>query len=123
MKRGKRRWSTLLVALTMVASACSLTIDPLDDPGIGESALTTIVYAADGSVLTAHSLNPVPFVAIGRTFGRGVDTDLIDSGEALGQHPAKEGRSRPCDGQSSDSSNLTWSCGVTSPGPIHQGGS
>jgi len=53
MKRGNRRWSPGLVALVMVASACSLTIDPLDDPGIGESALTTVVYAADGSVL-AH---------------------------------------------------------------------
>jgi penicillin-binding protein 1A len=42
-----------LLALVLVASACSLTIDPLEDPGIGESALTTVVYAADGSVL-AH---------------------------------------------------------------------
>lgn len=50
---GGRRWPVLLSALAIVASACSLTVDPLDDPGIGESALTTIVYAADGSVL-AH---------------------------------------------------------------------
>ncbi|MBT8202897.1 MAG: PBP1A family penicillin-binding protein, partial [Acidimicrobiia bacterium] len=53
MKRGNRRWAPVVLALALVAGACSLTVDPLDDPGIGESALTTIVYAADGSVL-AH---------------------------------------------------------------------
>jgi penicillin-binding protein 1A len=42
-----------LFALALLASACSVDIKPLSDPGIGASALTTIVYAADGSVL-AH---------------------------------------------------------------------
>ena len=53
MKRGVRRQAAWLLALSLVAGACNLNIDPLADPGIGESALTTIVYAADGSVL-AH---------------------------------------------------------------------
>lgn len=53
MNRGNRRWITGMVLLALVASACSLTVSPLEDPGIGESSLTTIVYAADGSVL-AH---------------------------------------------------------------------
>ncbi len=59
MTRGNRRWisATLrvhwLLAFALVASACSLTVSPLEDPGIGESALTTVVYAADGSIL-AH---------------------------------------------------------------------
>ncbi|MBT8247489.1 MAG: PBP1A family penicillin-binding protein [Acidimicrobiia bacterium] len=53
MIRGNRRWISGLVALALVASACSLTVAPLEDPGIGESSLTTIVYAADGSIL-AH---------------------------------------------------------------------
>lgn len=50
---GGMRWPIWLAALATLVSACSLSIDPLEDPGIGESALTTIVYAADGSVL-AH---------------------------------------------------------------------
>lgn len=53
MIRGKLRRISGVLALALVAGACSLTVDPLEDPGIGESALTTIVYAADGSVL-AH---------------------------------------------------------------------
>lgn len=53
MKRGNHRWASGMLALALIASACSLSINPLADPGIGESALTTVVYAADGSVL-AH---------------------------------------------------------------------
>ena len=53
MKRGVRRQAAWLLTLSLVAGACNLNVDPLPDPGIGESALTTIVYAADGSVL-AH---------------------------------------------------------------------
>ncbi len=44
-----RRWLAGLSALAVVTSACS--VEPLEDPGLGERALTTIVYAADGSVL------------------------------------------------------------------------
>ncbi|NNC91905.1 MAG: penicillin-binding protein, partial [Acidimicrobiia bacterium] len=59
MARGNQRWISgtrrvpWLLALALVTSACSLDVNPLADPGIGESALTTVVYAADGSVL-AH---------------------------------------------------------------------
>ena len=59
MARGNQRWISgtrrvsWLLALALVTSACSLNVNPLADPGIGESALTTVVYAADGSVL-AH---------------------------------------------------------------------
>ncbi|NNL48451.1 MAG: PBP1A family penicillin-binding protein [Acidimicrobiia bacterium] len=38
-----------LLAVALVVSAC--TIQQTDDPGIGEHALTTLVFAADGSVL------------------------------------------------------------------------
>lgn len=40
------RWAA---ALVLGLAACSLS--PIEDPGIGEHGLTTIVYAADGSVL------------------------------------------------------------------------
>lgn len=44
-----KRWPVALVALALTIAACEL--QPLEDPGIGDLALTTIVYAADGSVL------------------------------------------------------------------------
>ncbi len=43
------RATTWTLAMLMVLGACS--VRPLDDPGLGELPLTTIVYAADGSVL------------------------------------------------------------------------
>ena len=45
-----KRLPALAVALLILASACNYR--PLDDPGLGDLGLTTIVYAADGSVLT-----------------------------------------------------------------------
>ncbi|MFQ5554327.1 MAG: PBP1A family penicillin-binding protein [Acidimicrobiia bacterium] len=44
-----RRWLTIAVGLTVVTTAC--TVEPLEDPGIGHGSLTTVVYAADGSIL------------------------------------------------------------------------
>lgn len=44
-----RRWAPLLMAIVVVTGAC--TVEPLEDPGVGDLALTSIVYAADGSVL------------------------------------------------------------------------
>jgi penicillin-binding protein 1A len=43
------RLPALAVVVAMLAAACSY--QPLDDPGFGELGLTTVVYAADGSVL------------------------------------------------------------------------
>lgn len=43
-----RRWLPAIGALALVAS-CS--VQPLDDPGLGDKPLSTVVYAADGSVL------------------------------------------------------------------------
>ncbi len=40
-----------LLALALAVAACSAEIEPLADPGLGDLGLTTIVYAADGSVL------------------------------------------------------------------------
>ncbi len=51
MVSQRTRGIASVVVLTLVASACGLRIDPLPDPGIGTSPLTTIVYAADSSVL------------------------------------------------------------------------
>ena len=44
-----RRPAALLAVVVLAATACS--VEPLADPGIGERALTTVVYAADGSIL------------------------------------------------------------------------
>lgn len=44
-----RRWLMLGVVAALVATACS--VEPLPDPGMGEGALTSTVYASDGSVL------------------------------------------------------------------------
>ncbi|MFQ5948226.1 MAG: PBP1A family penicillin-binding protein, partial [Acidimicrobiia bacterium] len=44
----KRRLAGLC-ALAVLAAAC--TVEPIEDPGIGGSALTTIVYASNGSIL------------------------------------------------------------------------
>jgi penicillin-binding protein 1A len=44
-----RRWLVIGVVAALAAAACS--VEPLPDPGMGENALTTTVYAADGSVL------------------------------------------------------------------------
>jgi penicillin-binding protein 1A len=44
-----QRWLLVAAALSLFAAACS--VEPLDDPGIGERALTTTVYASDGSLL------------------------------------------------------------------------
>ncbi len=44
-----RRWLAGLSALVLVVSACA--VEPLEDPGLGDRGLTTIVYASDGSVI------------------------------------------------------------------------
>ncbi len=44
-----KRWMSLAAVGFLLVTACS--IEPLDDPGLGELALTSVVYAADGSVL------------------------------------------------------------------------
>ncbi len=44
-----RRVVLATVVVALFAAAC--TVEPLEDPGIGERALTSVVYASDGSVL------------------------------------------------------------------------
>ena len=44
-----RRWLIGAAILAIAGAACS--VEPPEDPGIGERALTSIVYASDGSVL------------------------------------------------------------------------
>ena len=44
-----KRWMFLGVVGFLLVAA--YTIEPLDDPGLGELALTSVVYAADGSIL------------------------------------------------------------------------
>lgn len=43
--------TALLVVLALAGGACSAEIEPFADPGLGDLGLTTLVYAADGSVL------------------------------------------------------------------------
>jgi penicillin-binding protein 1A len=43
------RYGRLAATLVLGLAACNLS--PIEDPGIGEHGLTTVVYAADGSVL------------------------------------------------------------------------
>ena len=44
-----KRWTSLAAVGFLLATAC--TIEPLEDPGLGELALTSVVYAGDGSIL------------------------------------------------------------------------
>lgn len=48
---GFPRLVALLAGLTLVAGACSAEINPLADPGLGDLGLTSVVLAADGSVI------------------------------------------------------------------------
>lgn len=62
----RRRSALAAVVCALVASACSVA--PLDDPGIGSKPLTTVVYAADGTVLAewhaGENRVPVSFEAL-----------------------------------------------------------
>lgn len=44
-----KRWFWLVAAAGLLATACQL--QPLEDPGLGDRGLTSVVYASDGSVL------------------------------------------------------------------------
>jgi len=44
-----KRWLTVVAAFGLLATACQF--QPLEDPGLGDRGLTSVVYAADGSVL------------------------------------------------------------------------
>ncbi len=44
-----KRWLGLVAILGLLATACQF--QPLDDPGLGDRGLTSVVYASDGSVL------------------------------------------------------------------------
>ncbi len=44
-----KRWLGLVAALGLLATACQF--QPLEDPGLGDRGLTSVVYASDGSVL------------------------------------------------------------------------
>ncbi len=46
-----KRLIVLVVVASFVLAACNTEIKPLADPGLGDLGLTTIVYAADGSIL------------------------------------------------------------------------
>jgi len=68
-----RRWAITAGVFALVVSACS--VEPLADPGVGERPLSTVVYAADGSVLTEFHAgeNRVPV-----TFGE-LPQHLVDA--------------------------------------------
>ncbi|MDH3261746.1 MAG: transglycosylase domain-containing protein [Acidimicrobiia bacterium] len=44
-----KRWLWLVAAFGLLATACQF--QPLEDPGLGDRGLTSVVYASDGSVL------------------------------------------------------------------------
>lgn len=44
-----KRWLRMVAALGVLATACQF--QPLEDPGLGDRGLTSVVYASDGSVL------------------------------------------------------------------------
>ncbi|MEX1287459.1 MAG: biosynthetic peptidoglycan transglycosylase, partial [Acidimicrobiia bacterium] len=46
-----RRLVAVLAALAVAGGGCAAEINPLADPGLGELGLTSIVLAADGSVI------------------------------------------------------------------------
>lgn len=84
-----------LVVASFVLAACNAEIDPLDDPGLGDLGLTSIVYAADGSIIAewhevedrvvvefaavpVHTLNAVVAIEDQRFWGHeGVDLRAI----------------------------------------------
>ncbi|MDH3308632.1 MAG: PBP1A family penicillin-binding protein [Acidimicrobiia bacterium] len=46
-----RRLSALVAVASLVLASCNANISPLADPGIGELGLTSLVFAADGTIL------------------------------------------------------------------------
>ena len=44
-----KRWLWVVAAFGLLATACQF--QPLEDPGLGDRGLTSVVYASDGSVL------------------------------------------------------------------------
>ena len=81
-----QRWLSGVVGLVMLATAC--TVEPLDDPGLGAGALTTVVHAADGSILAEwHAGEDRKVVALEEVPIRVHDAVIAIEDERFWEHP------------------------------------
>ena len=81
-----RRWLVGAVGLVMLATAC--TVEPLDDPGLGGGALTTVVFAIDGTVLAEwHAGEDRTVVALDDVPIHVQDAVIAIEDERFWQHP------------------------------------
>lgn len=81
-----KRWTFVLAVLGVLGSACDL--QPLPDPGIGELGLTTVVYAADGSVLAEwHAEEDRALVTYEELPRHLIDAVVAIEDERYWQHP------------------------------------
>jgi penicillin-binding protein 1A len=81
-----RRPAALLAVLVLATVACS--VEPLDDPGIGERALTTVVYAADGSILAEwHAEENRHLVSFSELPRHLIDAVIAIEDERFWEHP------------------------------------
>ena len=86
--RSTPRFLATILALALVLSACNAEIAPLADPGLGDLGLTTIVYAADGSVLAEwHEEENRVVVAYGELPGHLVNAVVGIEDERYWLHP------------------------------------
>ena len=80
-----KRWISLGAVGFLLATAC--TIEPLDDPGVGELALTSVVYAGDGSILAEFHASENRVLAEYETLPRSlVDAVVAIEDERFWQH-------------------------------------
>lgn len=74
--------------LTTVAAACSGEINPLEDPGLGDLGLTSVVLAADGSVIAEwHAEEDRVLVEYADLPGHLVDAVVAIEDERFWDHP------------------------------------
>ncbi len=86
-----KRWLPGLAALAVLAASCS--VEPLDDPGIGERGLTTVVYASDGSVLaTWHAEEDRTLVSYPEMPKAFIDAVVAIEDERFWTHPGVDVR-------------------------------
>ncbi|MFQ5968127.1 MAG: PBP1A family penicillin-binding protein [Acidimicrobiia bacterium] len=80
------RWFVAAAAIGILAGAC--TVDPIDDPGLGSRGLTTVVFAADGSVLAQwHAQEDRALVSYGEIPRHLVDAVVAIEDERFWAHP------------------------------------
>ncbi len=84
--RGMTRGLLLGVALGLIAASCR--VEPIPDPGMGDRGLTTVVYAADGSVLARwHAEEDRALVSYAELPSHLIDAVVAIEDERFWAHP------------------------------------